>query len=38
MKADEVALTVLLVAGGIVVGFIGWTYLQPLIASQKPGV
>ena len=35
MKADELALTTLALATGIVVGFIAWTYIGPML-SGKP--
>jgi len=36
MKPDELALTALALAVGIVAGFVGWTYLGPLIAGKTP--
>jgi hypothetical protein len=34
MKADEVALVAVFLAAGMVVGFVGWTYLGPMIAGK----
>jgi hypothetical protein len=33
VKADELALTVVALAAGIVAGFVVWTYVGPMIAG-----
>jgi hypothetical protein len=34
MKADELALVALLVAGGIVLGFVAFTYVGPMLSGH----
>jgi hypothetical protein len=38
MNTEELAICVVALAGGIVLGFVAWTYISPMISAGAPSL